>query len=39
MTNFMNELGSFIFDTYLVVLIELDSIIQGNLVIKEPILV
>lgn len=27
MTNFMNELGSFIFDTYLIVLIALDGII------------
>lgn len=26
-TNFLNELGSFIFDTYLIVLIALDGII------------
>ena len=35
MTNFMNELGNYIMDTYLIVLIALDGIIQGNHVIKE----
>ena len=39
MANFMSELGTFIFDTYLIVLIALDGIIQGNHVVKESNLV
>jgi hypothetical protein len=37
--NFMNELGSHILDTYLIVLIAMDGIIQGNLVVKEKNLI
>ena len=35
MVHFLSELGSHIIDTYLVVLVALDCIIQGNMVIKE----
>ena len=36
---FLAELGSHILDTYLIVLIAMDGIIQGNLVIKEKNLI
>jgi len=37
--NFLAELGSHILDAYLIVLIAMDGIIQGNLVIKEKNLI
>ena len=37
--HFFSELGSHILDTYLVVLLALDAIIQGNIVVKEKSLI
>ena len=39
MTHFLNDLGSHILDTYMIVLMGLDGIIQGNMVIKEKNLI
>lgn len=39
MTQFLNDLGSHILDTYMVVLMALDGIIQGNMVVKEKNLI
>lgn len=39
MITFFSELGSHIIDTYLIVLMVLDGIIQGNMVIKESNLI
>lgn len=39
MIQFMNELGSHMVDTYLIVLIGLESIIQKNMVVKEKNLI
>ena len=39
MVQFLNDIGSHILDTYLIVLIALDGIIQGNMVIKEKNLI
>ena len=39
MVQFLNDMGSHILDTYMIVLMALDGIIQGNMVIKEKNLI
>ena len=39
MTQFLTELASHILDTYMVVMMAIDGIIQGNMVIKEKNLI
>jgi len=39
MVQFLNDLGSHILDTYMIVLMACDGIIQGNMVVKEKNLI